>query len=83
MCPTRNIPENYLSSSLEVSAASDEDSGKEYANANDRNQRNIASIDHFFLRPWGLLLDLGDWLPQLLCRLLLHGGASYFYTILL
>ena len=38
MCPTRNILENYLSSSLEVSAASDEDSGKEYANANDRKK---------------------------------------------
>ena len=44
-----------------------------------------ANLDHFviLLRPRGLLLDLGDWLPQLLCCLLLHGGASsYFFKIL-
>ena len=44
-----------------------------------------ANFDHFviLLRPRGLLLDLGDWLPQLLCCLLLHGGASsYFFKIL-
>ena len=80
MCPTQNILESSLSSSLEVSSACYQGPALLMKGMHKHNNVDYIII---FLRPWGLLLDLGDWLPQLLCCLLLHGDTFYFLMLFL